>query len=49
MKLVSANNDGSTLPNRYNRLKVNLMHMKEGDVCEKSTFLHPAYLQPQLS
>lgn len=22
----------STLPNRYNRIKVNMMHLKEGDV-----------------
>ena len=34
MILISADIDGSTLPNRYNRIKVNMMHMKEGDVCK---------------
>ena len=33
MILISADIDCSTLPNRYNRIKVNMMRMKEGDVC----------------
>ena len=32
MTPTSSDIDDSTLPNRYNRLKVNMMHMKEGDV-----------------
>ena len=27
------NTVASTLPNRYNRIKVNMMHLKDGDVC----------------
>lgn len=38
MILTSSDIDGSTLPNRYNRLKVNMMHMKEGDVCQTPLF-----------
>ena len=32
MTLISTDIDNSTLPNRYNRLKVNMMRLKEGDV-----------------
>ena len=44
MILISINIDGSTLPNRYNRIKVNMMRMKEGDVCQTPLFLPPPCL-----
>ena len=33
MGVILTNALTSTLPNRYNRIKVNMMRMKEGDVC----------------
>lgn len=47
MVLNLTNNVASTLPNRYNRIKVNMMRMKEGDV--RSPPVYPFLPIPHLN